>query len=487
MIAKKILLTVCMLLFIVSAECLTLSHPCMLHTQTEINRVKSLLAISPWKDAYAHLQNSKYASTSYTEKTSALADGYLKRMDANNWKSKYSDYSNYTAAMYDAAAAYQLALRYQLSGENKYADTAIKILNAWADNCKGILKLQGYTNNIPDPNEYLINIQAYQFANAAELLRSYSGWAAADFTKFQSWMKSTFYSVAELFLANHNNGQGTMHFWLNWDLANLTAVLSIGILCDDEALINYATDYFKNQVTEVGCIYNAVPYTHKDTDTDELLGQCQESGRDQGHATLCVSLLGVFCQMAYNIGEDIFAYDNYRALCMAEYVGKYNMISDVSYTKSTNISADALTASDFAYDGNLFPYTSYTNPSYTNSNISDSQRGTKRPCWELFYGYATAHHVNAIYCQKWCEQMRKYNSYGCDGGSGDYGSNSGGFDQLGCGTLMFAQSTNPSGIKTSQIDTTSNTLETYNLQGIRMNINNMPHGIYVCNGKKIIK
>ena len=38
-----------------------------------------------------------------------------------------------------------------------------------------------------------------------------------------------------------------------------------------------------------------------------MLGQCQESGRDQGHATLCVSLLGAFCQMAKNVGEDLFS------------------------------------------------------------------------------------------------------------------------------------------------------------------------------------
>lgn len=35
--------------------------------------------------------------------------------------------------------------------------------------------------------------------------------------------------------------------------------------------------------------------------------------------------------------------------------------------------------------------------------------------------------------------MRTFNSYGCDGGAGDYGPNSGGFDQLGYGTLMFAK------------------------------------------------
>ena len=165
----------------------------------------------------------------------------------------------------------------------------------------------------------------------------------------------------------------------------------------------------------------------------ETLGQCEESGRDQGHATLCAALLGVFCQMAYNVGEDLFAYDNYRALNMAEYLAKYNLIKDSSYTN------DSFTDGDFQFDSDTFPYTSYSNPSYSNPTISKDSRGTKRPEWELWYGYAKMKGVSAIYSQKWVEQMRQYNSFGSDGGGGDYGSNSGGFDQLGYGTLMFAR------------------------------------------------
>jgi hypothetical protein len=330
--------------------------------------------------------------------------------------------------MYDAAAAYQLALRYQLSGNTVFADAAVKLFNAWATNCKGILRMEGYTNNIPDPNLYLIPIQAHQWANAAELLRDYNGWDRNDFEKFKTWMKDTFYSVSNMFLKNHNGGQGNMHYWLNWDLAQMTSILSIGILCDDNVLINQAIVYFKNEegrYKEAGNIENAVPFLHQDSDSDEILGQCEESGRDQGHATLCVSLMGAFCQMAYSIGEDLFAFDNYRAVAMAEYVGKYNLIKDEAFNKGT------LVGDDFVYDSNSFPYTSYSNPSYTNATISTDQRGTKRPAWELFYGYCKAKGISSIYSGKWAEQMRP------DGGGGNYGPNSGGFDQLGFGTLMY--------------------------------------------------
>ena len=424
---------------------LPLQHPCMLHTTADMNRIRQNLSVAPWKDAYAHLQQSQYAQSSYTDNTSLLGpDGTLKRMDANNWSSTYPDYNNYTGAMRDAAAAYQLALRYQLSGDDQYATTAVKVLNAWKDKCTGVLKLPGYVDGIPDPNIYLIMIQGHQFANAAEMLRNYSGWQAKDFQEFQKWMKKTFLDIAIQFLRNHQGGQGTMHAWLNWDLAAMTTVLSVGILNDDNLMINWAISYFKNEdglFAEVGNVRNAIPFIHKDLDSSEELGQCEESGRDQGHATLCVSLLGAFCQMALNVGEDLFAYDNYRALKMAEYVGKYNLVKDEAWPKSTNTSNN-YNPSDFVVASQDMPYSAYSNPSWNNPTISgddDKSRGTRRPCWELFYNYAKAKGQSAIYCKKWVDQMRSFNVDGCDGGAGDYGPNSGGFDQLGYGTLMFAR------------------------------------------------
>ena len=72
------------------------------------------------------------------------------------WESKHPDYVNYTNLANDAAAAYQLALRWKLSDEAEYGDAAKTILNAWAKNCKGIYRENG---SLIDPNELLIAIQ----------------------------------------------------------------------------------------------------------------------------------------------------------------------------------------------------------------------------------------------------------------------------------------------------------------------------------------
>ena len=406
---------------------LSVSHPAMLHTAVDIARVKSNLGISPVREAFEHLQGSNYAQSSYT----AQPVEYLKRMDAANWGpdgtyGQNADYNNYTYAMRDANAAYQLALRYQLEGSTDCADAAVKILNDWTTTNKGLYKITdaGWANDIPDPNEYLILIQGHQFANAAELLRDYSGWSSTDFTAFKSWMKSTFSDNAMVFLQNHHGHTADKHYWLNWDLAALTSVLSVGILCDDKNLTDYAINYYKGTAVtttghtsaeEVGYYQNAIPYIYNEDGTIGL-GQCQESGRDQGHSLLDVALLGAFCQMAKNMGSegaDLFAVDDYRAVKMAEYVGKYNLGNDVDFT---------------AYNPNT---------EYNHTAISAEGRGGVRPVWELFYRYARENGKTAKYAQQWAEKLRADNAWG-EGGAGDYGTESTGFDQLGYGTLMYA-------------------------------------------------
>ena len=387
------------------------NHPALLHTATNIARVKAAIEEEGIiKSAYEHLKNVG-AGANYT----ASPVEYLKRMNQNNWSETYSDYNNYTQAAKDAKAAYQLALRYRLGDEEDCATAAVNILNAWADTNKGFLRLDDYSNNIPDPNEYLMTIQAYQFANAAELLRDYSGWQTDEFTKFQNWMRSTYVDVSKLFLENHHNNDNPLHYWLNWDLAALNAILSVGILCDDKTLVDYVINYSANG-TGTGNVNNAIVATHEDADSDETLAQCQESGRDQGHATLDVTLLGVLCKTAENIGIDL--YTPYKALEMAEYVAKYNLKNDAAY--------------NYAYAYSDMPFSEYYNGEVTHTAISSDARGTVRPCWELFYAYAQKNGKQARYCQQWSEWERRKNDWGEATGEST--------DELGFGTLMFMSS-----------------------------------------------
>lgn len=430
------------------------SHPALLHTSADIEAAKARLDQEPYKSAYTALETVSAGSA-------AGAVEYLKRMNGDIWGSIYSDFSNFSKAATDARLAYELALRYQLKGSDAAATAAVNILNNWATTNKGFLRLtrkangDAYANSIPDPNEYLMTIQAYQFANAAELLRNFSGWSNADFQKFQNWIRQTFADVAILFLENHHNSGNKLHYWLNWDLAALNAMLSVGILCDDAALVNYALAY-PTSGEGTGNVNNAVVATHSD-DSGETLAQCQESGRDQGHATLDITLLGVLCQTAQNIGTDLFT--PYKALEMAEYVGKYNL-------KDQN--------GNFVYS--TVPFTEYNNGDENHTAISNAERGKERPCWELFHAYAKTNAKADKYTEAWVKYFRQKNAYGEAEGTSD---------ELGFGTLMFgAEVSSTDGIQTLKVQQGTDDGIFYNLQGQR--VDNPTKGLYIVNGKKVV-
>lgn len=360
------------------------SHPGLLHTGADFARMQAKVAAAaePWKSSWDILVANPHSSLSRAF-TSPIPAIVYRGFDGTHTE-------NYASLFRDAASAYATALRWKISGDAAYADKSIAILNAWA---AGMTTISGTSD------KYLLaGIQGYQLANAAEIMRTYNGWATADFAAFQNWMLSVFYAMNHDFLINHN-GACISNYWANWDLANMASMLGIGVLCDRRDVYNEAVDYFKTGAGN-GAITKLVPYLYGD------LGQWQESGRDQGHTVLGVALAGTFAEMAWNQGDDLYGYDNNRLLKGFEYIAKYNLGYDV-------------------------PYTTYGNcTGIVQTIISADGRGNVRPVWELVYNhYVNRKGLPAPYTGLWAQRVRP------EGGGGNYGPNSGGYDQLGYGTL----------------------------------------------------
>ena len=88
--------------------------------------------------------------------------------------------------------------------------------------------------------------------------------------------------------------------------------------------------------------------------------------------------------------------------------------------------------------GHDVPFTAYTNSVHgTHMNISEIGRGQARPIGELIYAhYASVKGLDA----RWIGAYRDFvveQGGGSEGGVGLYGNLSGGYDQLGYGTLLF--------------------------------------------------
>lgn len=405
------------------AEAKNFIHPGGLVAQQDIDRIQYLLYSE--QDpiivaAFNRLQANNHAKDTYNPNPQIRID----RGGAD-----YPD--NYSIAMNDVAAAFQNALMWRITGQEKYGNTAVRILNAWARTCKNITG---------DTNASLASgIYGYEFAQAGELLRGFEGWRVDDFKAYQNWMRNLFYTRAMYFL-ELRHGRTAQHgdpgaYFSNWGLANVFCVMSIGILCDDVAIYNQGLSFYRedkvgsftdaprNPIECLGYnefLGNLVVWLHPDSRGPYgYLGQMQESGRDQGHALMAAGLAADICQTAWNQGDDLFSYMNNRIAAGFEYIALVNSLSAVTQVNDS------------------VPFIPYKRSGLPTENYTATQNGTTgwgqpRPFWHRVVSHYEA--VKGI-PMTYSRRMAFNDNNGVDGGGGLYGGNSGGFDHLGFSTL----------------------------------------------------
>lgn len=418
-------------------------HPCIMYSQEDFDYVKQSFAdgTAPQavQDELQALKNSQFASLSYiAQPQSCIVRGDDKGTPIDDGTDKKVE--NYAYAMRDAGSAYQQALLYKLTDDERYAAAAVKTLNAWAATCKGI-----YSN---DANMYLAaGAQGYTFAAAAEMLRGSQSWNDADFNTFCNWLVDVFATRNAEFLAHTDPNTCALHTWSNWDLVNLCSYLAIGILTEDDEMVNYVVNYFYNGAGN-GCIKNLIQGRHTDPLTGEPIYQNQESGRDQGHAEMSAMVTANLAQMAYTLYVqnpevtqlDFFSADDNALLKMGEYVALSNLRNGTD-----NANKDG----QWVIAATEMPFTTYEycvgcsckdkNHSATQTQLAnDEGRGSVRPGWEIYYNHYKR--VKGLsngftYVKQFADKLRP--ECGVGEGQNRYGTNSGAFDQLGWGTLML--------------------------------------------------
>ncbi|KUI56340.1 hypothetical protein VP1G_03695 [Cytospora mali] len=374
-------------------------HPGLLVNDADLTRAKTKIeaGLDPWLSSWYELTNSTFAQADYTNNAVDIVyrgnDGVHTDNSASLW--------------HDAAAAFALGLRWKITGNETYADTAAAILTAWGNTLTGI----GVDSSDMD-NYLLAGFQGSELANAAELLRDYQPFADNGLQSVINMMNNVFLPMNLAFL-NHELGAEHIwtHYFANWELGNMASAMAIAVLSENSTTWDFVVDYFKNGGGN-GNINLAVSNIVEEPGTGVLLGQGQESGRDQGHSALDQQMLGIVGQQAWNQGEDLFAYNNSRILQGAEYFARYNLGNDV-------------------------PFVNYTNSIVFYSEISSASRGATRPTWELLY----SHYVQIKGLEApWTTEYLNYtvNNYGgFEPGAGSLGEGSGRYDGLGWGSLLY--------------------------------------------------
>lgn len=404
-------------------------HPGGIHTEEDFERVRKQISEGNEKviSAFDILKNSEWSRlTTQTWPVEVIIRG--------------EGQQNYINAARGAHIAYQSALRWKLENDDAYARHGVEVLMAWARICKLV---SGNSNWA-----LAAGIYGYEFAQAAEILRTFEGWSKKDFEFFKDWMIRVWALPVYSFLSGRlgtwenlgyipgvghgADGQRPGHYWSNWGLCNVLALQSIGILCDDVFLYNQALSFYKyDQSTQANWntekdlynrgvmdyIDNLVPAVHDyeiEKDAYGKIGQMQESGRDQGHATFSLGLAVDICLTAWNQGDDLFSYHDNRLAAGIEFVAGYNNANDDNLPFVTYHYADRGRAWHNA-DVHLGP-----NP---------SARGQTRAYWGKIIGhYEGVKGVTLPYADI------AYKAMGIDGGC--YGGASGAYDHFGFSVLM---------------------------------------------------
>jgi len=272
-------------------------HPGMLNNKADFQFVKTKIKSGeePWKSAWEELQKSPEAQLSWIpQPVKVIIVGFYSKPDVGG-----------TAFRKDGDAAYTSALQYVITGNKVYAEKAIEIINAWSYSL----------DSVTDGNKkLLVGMVGIKFLNAAELIRhTYKDWEKKDQLAFEKMVMNIWFPLLKDFMPGYNG---------NWDAAIAQTMICIGIFMDRQDIFDLAYNQILKGKSN-GAINN---YFNE-------WGQCQESGRDQGHTQMGLGFINTVCEIAWKQGRDLYAaYDNRLALGY-EYTAKYQLGEDVKYVK----------------------------------------------------------------------------------------------------------------------------------------------------------
>ncbi|MEU9345017.1 alginate lyase family protein [Streptomyces sp. NPDC048278] len=305
------------------------AHPGLLHSADDLARMKAAVAAKepPVHDGYLALAAHARSQSAYPIQNTG---------QITSWGRGPANFQNQAVA--DSAAAYQNALMWAVTGDRAHADKARDILDAWSASLTVVTGADGPLG---------AGLQAFKFANAAELLRhtGYDGWSDAGIARCEASFLDVWYPAVSGYMLYANG---------NWDLTALQAALAIGVFCDEPALFQDALRFAAAGAGNGSVLHRIV--------TDA--GQGQESGRDQGHEQLAVGLLADAAQVAWNQGVDLWGFDGNRILANVEYAARYNLGGDVPFVPDLDRTGK-----------------------YLKAAVSATARGTLPPIYEMAYAH----------------------------------------------------------------------------------------------------
>ncbi|KOV77821.1 alginate lyase family protein, partial [Nocardia sp. NRRL S-836] len=271
------------------------THPGVVVSRPQLDfiRTKVQSGAQPWKLAYDRMMASKYADLSRTPKPRAVVEC-----------GSYSN-PNYgcTDEREDAIAAYTTALAWYITRDDRYAQKAIQLMDAWS------ATIRDHTNsNAPLQTAW----SASSWPKAAEIIKHVHGnWPNSG--RFATMLRDVYLPLIQ---------NGRVNTAGNWELSMMEATLGIAVFLEDRAVYDRAVDIFRVRIpafiylSSDGALPKTRPGSSVDT-RDEIVsywhgqstfvdGLTQETCRDFTHTAYGLSAAAHFAETARHQGQDVW-------------------------------------------------------------------------------------------------------------------------------------------------------------------------------------
>jgi hypothetical protein len=285
-------------------------HPGVLLNREQLELIKQrvMQGVEPQKTAFAAMLASPYADLAYAPSPRAVVEcGPYSRPDLGCKDERR-----------DSAAAYSQAIAWFVTGNERYARNAIRIMNAWATTLTG-----GHTNrNGPIQAAWTASV----WPRAAEIIRHTSMlWAPEDIARFEKLLREQY--VPSIKDGSTENG--------NKELAMAEALMNIGVFCDDRGLFDAGVKMWRGRAPAY--IYRSkdgagpilppsgeTPFWgNKGKTTPFVDGLLQESMRDPHHANMGFASLVNAAETALQQGLDLYSEHGDRIVAAMEFQAQY--------------------------------------------------------------------------------------------------------------------------------------------------------------------
>ncbi|MFF1544825.1 alginate lyase family protein [Streptomyces sp. NPDC058291] len=273
-------------------------HPGVTVSRAQLDFVRTQVgaAAQPWKGAFDQLLASKYADLGRTPKPRAVVE--------------CGSYSNpnigCTDEREDALAAYTDALAWYVTRDERYAEKAIELMDAWS----GVIK--DHTNsNAPLQTGWA----GSSWPRAAEIVKyTYPGnWANSG--RFATMLRDVY--LPEVINGSNSNG--------NWELSMTEAAIGISVFLEDRASYDKAMARFRTRTAAYvylasdGDLPKTVPGQNLNTrekivaywqgQGTFVTGLTQETCRDLTHTGYGISAISHVAETSRIQGQDLYGTD----------------------------------------------------------------------------------------------------------------------------------------------------------------------------------